>query len=144
EVVDQRSQWSAEENDERPDQPILRPGALLRDRVDQHPDPEDEAENDDDFRDSPTTEHQILISSSRAAVTAAFCAVLNSRAAAMNDRKSGWGAAGRDLYSGWNWQPRNHGCPSSSTISTNLPSGEMPVTRKPLSSSAGTYSGFTS
>src|SRR5205085_654294 len=76
--------------------------------------------------------------------TVVFIDALYARAAATNDRKSGCGALGRDLYSGWNWQPTNQGCPSSSTISTNLPSGEMPVTWNPFSSSAGTYSGFTS
>jgi hypothetical protein len=27
----------------------------------------------------------------------------------MKSLKSGWGAMGRDLNSGWNWQPRNQG-----------------------------------
>src|SRR5205085_3594925 len=146
--VDQGAERSAEEHDQHPDQTILRFRALFRRGLDQHPDPErNPEENDADdhhFRDADRAEHQILISSSRAAAMTAFCAFLNSRAAAMNERNSGCGAAGRDLYSGWNWQPTNHGCPSSSMISTNLPSGEMPVTRKPFSSSAGTYSGLTS
>lgn len=30
-------------------------------------------------------------------------------AAAMNSRNSGCGAMGRDLNSGWNWQPKNQG-----------------------------------
>src|SRR4051794_12708474 len=45
-------------------------------------------------------------------------ACLYARAAAMNERNSGCGALGRERYSGWNWQPRNHGWSSSSTIST--------------------------
>ena len=31
------------------------------------------------------------------------------KAASMNFRNKGWGAVGRDLNSGWNWQPRNQG-----------------------------------
>ena len=50
----------------------------------------------------------------------------------------------RDLYSGWNWQARNQGWSAYSTISTNLPSGERPVTRSPPSFSCGRNSWFTS
>src|SRR6185436_15377453 len=72
-------------------------------------------------------------------VTSTCCAIctvvlfefLYALAAATNDRNSGCGVPGRERYSGWNWQPTNQGWPSSSMISTNLPSGEMPVTRKP-------------
>ena len=48
-------------------------------------------------------------------------------AAAMKPEKSGCGRVGRDLSSGWNWQPMNHGCYASSTISTSEPSGESPL-----------------
>ena len=31
--------------------------------------------------------------------------------------KSGWPSRGVEVNSGWNWQPKNHGWPGSSTIS---------------------------
>ena len=49
------------------------------------------------------------------------------RAAAMNSRNRGWARVGFDLNSGWNWTARNQGWSVSSTISTIVPSGLMPV-----------------
>ena len=60
---------------------------------------------------------------------------LRLSAAFMNSRKSGWGLKGFDLNSGWNWHPRNQGWSFSSTISTSVSSGEMPVTSMPQVSS---------
>src|SRR5262249_31327365 len=40
-------------------------------------------------------------------------------AARSNPRNSGWQSHGRERSSGWNWQPRNHGWPGSSIISTS-------------------------
>ena len=68
----------------------------------------------------------------------------SSTAAAMNETNSGCGWYGRLLYSGWNWQPRYHGCSGSSTISTNLPSGERPETVRPPSVSRERYFWLTS
>src|SRR6266540_3062298 len=72
---------------------------------------------------------------------AARCA----RAARMKSLKSGWQAKGLDFNSGWNWQPRNQGWSScSSMISTNLRSGDIPVNDIPASFNAGRYSWLTS
>ena len=46
---------------------------------------------------------------------------------------SGCGWSGFDLNSGWNCTAMNHGWPGSSTISTNLPSGDLPEIARPLS-----------
>ena len=43
--------------------------------------------------------------------------VLYCNAARMNPRKSGWHSSGRDLNSGWNWHPTNHGWSAISTTS---------------------------
>ncbi len=48
-------------------------------------------------------------------------------AAATKPANSGCGRVGRDWSSGWNWQPMNHGCCASSTISTSEPSGDSPL-----------------
>ena len=50
----------------------------------------------------------------------------------MYSRKRGWGFMGRDLNSGWNWHPKNQGWSFSSTISTNSPSGLVPLTTRPF------------
>ena len=68
----------------------------------------------------------------------------NWRAARTKSLKSGCGAVGLLLNSGWNWQPRNHGWSESSTISTNLRSGDMPQNVMPASRSVGRYSWLTS
>src|SRR5262249_21971315 len=84
------------------------------------------------------------------ACSAAVSAVVCSRAerwalaARMKSRKRGWHAKGLDLSSGWNWQPRNHGCSScSSMISTNLRSGDIPAKDNPCSFRVGRYSWLT-
>src|SRR4030065_542880 len=53
-------------------------------------------------------------------------------AAAINALKTGWGSNGLDLNSGWNWQPKNHGWFSISTVSTNFPSGLIPLIFNPF------------
>src|SRR5579863_2303628 len=63
-------------------------------------------------------------------------AALRASAALIRPRNSGWHSSGRDLSSGWNWQPRNHGWPGNSMISTSAPSGEVPVALRPAFSSA--------
>ena len=69
-----------------------------------------------------------LGAASASSVTAARCA----RAARMKSLKSGWQAKGLDFSSGWNWQPRNHGWSSwSSMISTNLLVGRHAGERQP-------------
>ena len=62
----------------------------------------------------------------------------------MYETNSGCGSVGFDLYSGWNWQPRYHGWSVSSTISTNLPSGDSPEMFSPCSRSVLRYFWFTS
>src|SRR5262249_59498185 len=101
-------------------------------------DGDDQAEQD---RADPPKNHTSSSSCGTLTGAAFFCVFLYARAAAMYERNSGCGAIGRDLYSGWNWQPRNQGWPSSSMISTNFPSGDAPVTWNPRCSSDGTYSG---
>src|SRR5690606_39797870 len=44
---------------------------------------------------------------------------------------SGCGLSGRDLSSGWNWTPMNHGWSCSSTISGSAPSGDVPENTSP-------------
>ena len=52
-----------------------------------------------------------------AAPSARVC--LRASAAPMKLANSGCGPVGRDLSSGWNWQPMNHGWSGSSTISAS-------------------------
>ena len=54
----------------------------------------------------------------------------------MKDENSGCGANGRDFSSGWNCTPMNQGWSSSSMISGNCPSGDMPEKRMPCFASA--------
>src|SRR5829696_2753038 len=61
------------------------------------------------------------------------CAVLCRHEAATNAANSGCGRVGFDLNSGWNCTATYHGCPGSSAISTNLPSGERPEIFRPCS-----------
>ena len=44
----------------------------------------------------------------------------------MNPLNSGWALLGRDLNSGWYCTPTKKGLPVSSTVSTSLPSGDIP------------------
>src|SRR5258706_15471009 len=69
---------------------------------------------------------------------------LCARAARMKSLKSGCGAVGLLLNSGWNWPPRNQGWSASSIISTNFRSGDMPQKIIPPSRSFGSSSWFTS
>ncbi len=62
----------------------------------------------------------------------------------MNDWNSGCGACGRDLNSGWNWQPTKYGWSGSSIISTSRRSGETPEITMPWLVSASRKSLFTS
>src|SRR5262249_3428503 len=60
-----------------------------------------------------------------------WSAIFRLYAASTNPANSGCGRSGFDLNSGWNWTARYHGCPGSSTISTNFPSSDRPTTRRP-------------
>src|SRR5437868_7930497 len=55
--------------------------------------------------------------------------IWRSIAARMNRANRGCGRLGRDLNSGWNWQPTKYGCCGSSNISTSRPSGDTPDSR---------------
>src|SRR5260370_40971920 len=55
------------------------------------------------------------------------------RAAPTKPANKGGGREGRDLSSGWNWQPTNQGRAGSSVISTNAPAGDRPEDRRPYS-----------
>ena len=57
-----------------------------------------------------------------------------SRLARTKSRNSGCGASGLDLNSGWYCTATNHGWSGSSAISTNFPSGVLPETTRPWSS----------
>ena len=59
-----------------------------------------------------------------------FCSL---RAASINPRNRGCGRLGRDLNSGCACVPINHGCSFNSTISTILPSGDIPESIMPFS-----------
>ena len=52
-------------------------------------------------------------------------------AAPIRPMNKGCGRLGRDLNSGWNCTPTNHGWPVSSTASTSSRSGLTPATRRP-------------
>src|SRR5262249_60427535 len=68
--------------------------------------------------------HRVLpASSARTLIGASRSPNACRTAASMNEANSGCGRVGRDLSSGWNWQPRNQGWVGSSMISTNPPSG---------------------
>ena len=83
--------------------------------------------------------------SCRASDDAGLCRPCRARSrlvlwlASMKLANSGCGRSGFDLNSGWNCTATYQGCPGSSIISTNFPSGDLPEMRRPLSVSVGSY-----
>ena len=65
-------------------------------------------------------------------------------AARRRPRKSGDAFIGRDLNSGWNWQPTKYGWFASSKTSIRSPVVSRPTNSRPFASSCLTYSMFTS
>ena len=53
-------------------------------------------------------------------------------AAPMKPANSGCGRVGRDLSSGWNWQPMNQDGRAARSISTSPPSGDRPAEPQPV------------
>ena len=63
--------------------------------------------------------HDTALSARTLAERSGAVSARRTTAARMSPRNSGWQSHGRERNSGWNWQPRNHGWPGSSMISTS-------------------------
>ena len=64
-----------------------------------------ESKKDVDGRDKPGHDDVVPKAENRASYTRR----LRTTAASMKEANSGCGSNGRDLSSGWNWTPMNHG-----------------------------------
>ena len=62
-----------------------------------------------------------------------FSYILPFKALSINPKNSGCGLFGRLLNSGWNCTPTKKSFPGTSTVSTMLPSGEVPLITSPAS-----------